>query len=261
MIPFKLVGRQECDIADIHSIESVIDHYKPWSVVNAAGYVRVDDAEKEQEQCFRENYMGPVNLAQVCKRHGIKLVTFSTDLVFDGAKGRPYVESDVTNALNVYGQSKAQAETYLLHQGSGALIIRTSAFFGPWDQYNFVQWVVQNLQQEQPFSVSNDVYISPTYVPDLVHATLDLLVDEEQGIWHLANQGAITWSDFAYETANRFGLDNSFINAVPLQDLKYPAKRPYYSVLDSEKGRLLPTLENAIQRFFDEKHMQLRTVG
>ena len=63
LIPYKLVGRQECDIADIHSIESVIDHYKPWSVINAAGYVRVDDAEKEREQCFRENYSGPVNLS------------------------------------------------------------------------------------------------------------------------------------------------------------------------------------------------------
>jgi dTDP-4-dehydrorhamnose reductase len=259
-IPFKLVGRQECDIADIHSIESVIEHFKPWSVINAAGYVRVDDAEIEQEQCFRENYSGPVNLAQVCTRYGIKLVTFSTDLVFDGAKGKPYMESDATNALNVYGQSKAQSENYLLHHGSDALIIRTSAFFGTWDQYNFVQWVLHNLQQEQPFSVSNDVYISPTYVPDLVHATLDLLVDNEQGIWHLANGGEITWADFAYETANRFGLDNSFINAVPLQDLKYPAKRPYYSVLGSEKGCLLPTLENAMQRFFDEKQIQLSTV-
>jgi dTDP-4-dehydrorhamnose reductase len=94
-IPYKLVSRQECDIADIHSVESVIDHYKPWSVINAAGYVRVDDAEMEREQCFRENYSGPVNLAQVCKRHGIKLVTFSTDLVFDGLKKAPYVESDV----------------------------------------------------------------------------------------------------------------------------------------------------------------------
>lgn len=255
-IPYKLVGRQECDIADIHSIESVVEHYKPWSVINAAGYVRVDDAELQRDQCFRENYSGPVNLAQVCSRHGIKLVTFSTDLVFDGAKNTPYVESDIVNALNVYGQSKEQSETYLQHHGSDALIIRASAFFGPWDQYNFVQWVINNLQQEQPFAVPNDVYISPTYVPDLVHATLDLLVDDEKGIWHLANQGAITWADFAYETAERFSLDNSFINAVPLQDLHYPARRPYYSVLGSEKGYLLPTLENALQRFVDEKRAQ-----
>jgi dTDP-4-dehydrorhamnose reductase len=259
-IPFKLVGRQECDISNLHAIESVLDHYKPWSVINAAGYVRVDDAEQEQAQCFRENYTGPVNLSQVCTRHGIKLVTFSTDLVFDGTKAKPYLESDGTNPLNIYGQSKAQSEAYLLQQNVDALIIRTSAFFGPWDQYNFVQWVLHNLHQELCFSVANDVYISPTYVPDLVHTTLDLLVDEEQGIWHLANQGSITWADFAYETANRFGLDNSFINAIPVQDLSYPAKRPRFSVLGSEKGHLLPPLEDAMQRFFDETHKQLSTV-
>jgi dTDP-4-dehydrorhamnose reductase len=257
MIPYKLVSRQECDIANIHSIESAVDMYKPWSVINAAGYVRVDDAEKEQSRCFRENYTGPVNLSQVCAKLGIKLVTFSTDLVFDGTKGSPYVESDATNPLNVYGQSKAQSESHLTHQGSDALIIRTSAFFGPWDQYNFVQWVMNNLQNEEPFSVANDVYISPTYVPDLVHTTLDLLIDEEKGIWHLANKGAINWADFAYETANALNLDNSFINAVPLQDLNYPAKRPYNSVLGSERGFLLPTLDNAMQRYFDEKRAQL----
>ena len=88
------------------------------------------------------------------------------------------------------------------------------------------------------------------------------LTDDEKGIWHLANQGSITWSDFAYETAERFGLNNAFINAVPLQDLNYPARRPYYSVLGTEKGHLLPTLENAMQRFFDEKRrQQLSTVS
>lgn len=256
MIPYKLIGRQECDIAAIDSVESMVDHYKPWSIINAAGYVRVDDAEGELEQCFRENYSGPVNLSQVCNRQGIKLVTFSSDLVFDGTKGNPYVESDVTNPLNTYGQSKAQCEVYLKDHNTDALIIRTSAFFSPWDQYNFVQWVLTNLHQEQQFPAANDVYISPTYVPDLVHTTLDLLVDEEKGIWHLANQGAITWADFAYETANRFHMDNSFINAVPLQDLRYPARRPYYGVLGSEKGHLLPTLDSAMQRFFDEKRSQ-----
>jgi dTDP-4-dehydrorhamnose reductase len=257
MIPYKLVSRQECDIADIHSIESALDMYKPWSVINAAGYVRVDDAEKEQSQCFRENYTGPVNLSQACTKFGIKLVTFSTDLVFDGTKSNPYLEGDATNPLNIYGQSKAQCENYLIQQGSDALIIRTSAFFGPWDQYNFVQWVLNNLQGEEPVFVANDVYISPTYVPDLVHATMDLLIDEEKGIWHLANKGAITWADLAYETANALNLDNSFINAVPLQDLKYPAKRPYNSVLGSERGLMLPTLESAMQRYFDEKRTQL----
>ena len=253
MIPYKLLSRQQCDIADLRSIDSAIDYYKPHAVINAAGYVRVDDAEKEAAQCFRENHSGPLQLSLACRKHGIKLITFSTDLVFDGKKAQPYVESDPVNPLNVYGRSKAETESWLLQNDPDALIIRTSAFFGPWDQYNFVNWVISNLGSGIPVPVANDVYISPTYVPDLVHATLDLLVDEEKGIWHLANQGAITWSDLAYETAHKFGLDNSAINAVPLKDLSFPAMRPYYCVLGSERGHLLPSLENAMQRFFDEK--------
>lgn len=255
-IQYKLLSRKDCDIGDIHSIESAIDLYKPWAIINAAGYVRVDDAEKEKDQCFRENYTGPLNLSIACKKHGIKLITFSSDLVFDGKKNTPYVESDITNPLNVYGKSKAQCESYLAQHNSDALIIRTSAFFGPTDEYNFAHWVLNNITNGQNFTVANDMYISPTYVPDLVHVALDLLIDEEKGIWNLSNSGAITWADFAYETANKFELDNSYINAVPLQDLAYPAQRPYYCVLGSERGNLLPSLESAIQRFFDEKKMQ-----
>lgn len=253
MIPYKLLSRQQCDIADLRSIESAIEFYKPCAVINAAGYVRVDDAEKEAEQCFRENHIGPVQLSLACQKHGIRLITYSTDLVFDGAKGTPYVESDAVNPLNVYGRSKAECESYLLKNDPDALIIRTSAFFGPWDQYNFVNWVLNNLSAGIPFQVADDVHISPTYVPDLVHATLDLLVDEEKGIWHLANQGAITWAGLAYETADRFGLDPSIIHAVPLKDLSYPAMRPQYCVLGSDRGHLLPSLENALGRFFHEK--------
>jgi dTDP-4-dehydrorhamnose reductase len=252
LIPYKLIGRKECDIADIHAIESVVDHYKPWTIINAAGYVRVDDAEMEREQCFKENYTGVLNLSKVCRRHGIRLVTFSTDLVFDGNKTSPYTESDVPRPLNTYGQSKAQAELYLEHNNRDTLIIRTSAFFGPWDQYNFVQWVLQSLQSGMAVTVADDIYISPTYVPDLVHATLDLLIDEEKGIWHLANKGNLTWADFAYETADRYRLDETLIHAMPQRNLLYPARRPHNSVLGSEKGHLLPTFENAMERFFNE---------
>ncbi|MBD0277016.1 MAG: sugar nucleotide-binding protein [Flavisolibacter sp.] len=252
-ISYQLLSREQCDIAELPNIESAIDFYKPWAIVNAAGYLRVDDAEIEKEQCFRENQIGPANLATACKKYGIKLVTFSTDLVFDGKKRTPYVESDVPSPLNVYGRSKALSEEQIKQIDESALIIRTSAFFGPWDRYNFIHWITQNLTHEQIIPVANDVYISPTYVPDLVHTSLDLLIDDEKGIWHLTNEGAITWADLAYETAERYHLSNTFINAIPLADLHLPAVRPYYSVLGSEKAYLLPPLENALHRFFNEK--------
>ena len=253
-LAYKLLSRVDCDIAEMQTIENVIDLYKPWAIINAAGYVRVDDAEKEVEQCYRENSHGPLNLAIACAKHNIKLVTFSSDLVFDGAKGLPYTESDSTAPLNVYGKSKADSEKKVLHENSNSLLVRTSAFFGPWDQYNFVHWVENSLNNKQTIPVANDVYISPTYVPDLVNTTLDLMIDDEKGIWHLANKGAITWSDLAFEIAHQIDADTSYIQSVSVDDMNLQAKRPKYSVLGSEKGILLPSLDNAISRYFAEKH-------
>lgn len=252
-LSYKLLSREECDIAYADSIENAIDHYRPWAIINAAGYVRVDDAEKEVDLCFRENVQGPLNLASLCAKHGIKLITFSSDLVFNGESGSPYTESDTTAPLNVYGKSKVECESKVLLANQSALVIRTSAFFGPWDRYNFLHWVESSLNNKQPVPVANDVFVSPTYVPDLVNTALDLMIDDERGIWHLANGGAITWSDLAYETARQFSGDHSLVQAMPLTEMYLPAARPRYSVLGSEKGILMPSLENALSRYFSEK--------
>ena len=227
--------------------------HKPWAIINAAGFVRVDDAEREFDQCYRENVQGPFNLAMLCAKHGIKLITFSSDLVFDGQKKHPYTESDATVPLNVYGKSKVECERNVLLTNPSALVVRTSAFFGPWDQYNFLHWVESSLNNKQPVPVANDLFVSPTYVPDLANTSLDLMIDDESGIWHLANEGAISWSDLAYETARQFGGDVSLVKALPVAELELPAARPKYSVLGSEKGVLMPSLDHALKRYFLEK--------
>ncbi len=256
-IPFVLVGRQECDIAEANKIESILNKFKPWAVINTAGYVRVDDAETDAERCFRENTTGVQNLSTICQTFGIKLLTFSTDLVFNGEKGMPYVESDIVSPLNIYGESKARSEEIVLRVNPSSLIIRTSAFFGPWDEFNFMHYVLDNLSKQQQITVADDVVISPTYIPDLVHASLDLLIDDEKGLWHLVNKGSATWAELAFETASMAHLNDIFINAVPSQELKQAALRPKYSVLTSEKAILLPTLESALKRFFVEKKIPL----
>jgi dTDP-4-dehydrorhamnose reductase len=258
-IPYLLLGREECDITDTQTINAVINIYKPWAVVNAAGYVRVDDAETEAEKCFNENAIGAKNIAEACLQHNVKFLSFSSDLVFDGQKNKPYVESDFVHPLNVYGKSKAQSEEMVLQCNPYSLIIRTAAFFGPWDEYNFPHYVIDNLSKQQQITVANDLHISPTYVPDLVNASLDLLIDDENGIWHLANKGDITWSDLAYETAKRWKLNNMFINSMPAKEISLQAQRPAYSVLRSEKGILLPSLENALQRFLNERKISVAT--
>jgi dTDP-4-dehydrorhamnose reductase len=252
-IGYRLLSRQDCDISQPHSIEEMIRVVKPWAIINAAGYVRVDEAETDTESCYRENAIGPYNLAGACARNGVQLVTFSSDLVFDGRKIEPYVESDNASPLNTYGRSKVLGEEHVLLADPTALVVRTSAFFGPWDQYNFLHWVGESLANEREIPVANDQYISPTFVPDLVHATLDLLIDRESGIWHLANQGSITWADLAYLAAKHWKYNGNRIKAIPGSHLNLPALRPTYSVLGSERGQLLPTLENALDRYFREK--------
>jgi dTDP-4-dehydrorhamnose reductase len=210
-----LLAREEMDIAEPESVERALARLKPWAVINTAGFVRVDEAEREVRRCLRENADGPETLAARCAAHGVGLVSFSSDLVFDGAKSSPYIESDRVAPLNVYGYSKAAAELRVLESHLSALVIRTSAFFGPWDRYNFVTAALGELAAGRSFVAACDALVSPTYVPDLVEATLDLLIDGEQGIWHLSNGGAITWADLARRVARLAGLSTHLVEARP----------------------------------------------
>ena len=249
-LAFRVYSRREMDITDRPSIAAVLDETNAWAVVNAAGFVRVDDAEREQGACFRENCDGAATLAAACRERGLAFLIFSSDLVFDGRRDQPYVEHDPVRPLNAYGRSKAAAERAVLDTLPSALVVRSSAFFGPWDEYNFVAHVLRSIGAELPFSAPCDEVVSPTFVPDLVHASLDLLIDGERGIWHLANDGAITWSAFARLAAEHAGLDPTLVNACPGEELGRAARRPRYSALTSERGRLMPPLDDAIRRFF-----------
>jgi dTDP-4-dehydrorhamnose reductase len=248
-LAYRLVSRQEMDIADPSSVERAIRQYRPWAIINAGGYVRVDDAEAEAERCFRENTLGPSVLAIACVRHDIQLMTFSSDLVFDGGQQTPYVETSKVQPLNVYGRSKVEAERRVLDTYSDALVIRTSAFFGPWDKHNFLTQALNALSSELPFVAASDMTVSPTYVPDLVHASLDLLIDREKGIWHLTNAQPVTWAELALKAASLAEVDASRLEAVPASTLQQVAPRPLYSALGTEKAILLPPLDDAISRF------------
>ncbi|MCW3081582.1 family 1 glycosylhydrolase [Segetibacter sp.] len=250
-----LLGRQEVDISDVADIERMVKHHNPWAIVNTAGYSKIDEAEKAVEDCFMVNSVAPKFLSTVCRKYGIQFVTYSSDLVFDGKKNNPYLESDFVSPLNIYGQSKAMAEENVLKNDPNALIIRTGAFFGPWDRCNFVHDALKSFSNEQAFAAPKDVTVSPTYVPDLVHTTLDLLIDEANGIWNISNKGSISWAMLAYEVANRSGYNPKHFRAVTLPEMNFLASRPTYSVLTTEKGFELPNLDNALDRFFREQEM------
>ena len=247
-IACRILTRAELDIADPASIDRALDTLGPWALVNAAGYVRVDEAEHDIERCFRENTVGPQRLARACARDGVAFVNFSSDLVFDGAQRSPYVEDDAIAPLSVYGRSKAEAERRVLDAHPQAMVVRTSAFFSPWDSHNFVTNALRVLRAGRPFAAADDLTVSPTYVPDLVHACLDLLIDRETGIWHVTNGGAITWAEFALRAARLAAVDASRLEPRGFDALGLRAPRPSYSALDTQRGNAMPTLDDALRR-------------
>ena len=254
-LEYELLGRESFNLSNTRQLEELISKKRPWAIVNAAGYVRVDEAELASNDCYIANAYGPAGLGILARKHDFKLLTFSSDLVFDGVKNAAYTEKDPVSPLNVYGRSKALAEKLLSEIDTSALIIRTSAFFGPWDNYNFVTNALSALQDKSPFPAAKDLFISPTYVPDLVNASLDLLLDDECGIWHLANSGETTWARLAVQVAKQANCDPELVIPVPAETLGFKAPRPTYSVLTSEKGLLLPSLHDALSRYIKEQEL------
>ncbi len=236
-----LLSRGEMDIADPASVEAALDQHRPWAVVNAAGYVRVAEAARERDTCFRANATGAEILAKACSHLGLPMVTFSTDRVFDGRLGRPYLESDATCPVCTYGESKAEAERRVREVHPDALVIRTSAFFGPWDRHNFVYGVLNDLASGRPVTLGEpNAVVSPTYVPDLAHAALDLLVDDARGTWHLTNQGTVSWHAFAERVAQEAGL--------PWRTRPRVVHDGRNTSLSSERTSVMPSLESALSR-------------
>jgi dTDP-4-dehydrorhamnose reductase len=245
-----ILTRGEMDITNPASVDAALARHRPWAVINAAGYVRVDDAARERDLCFKANAKGAEAIAQACARLGLPVIAFSSDRVFDGSLGRPYLESDPVCPACVYGESKAEAERRVAQAHPEALVIRTSAFFGPWDSANFAYQVVRDLQAGRTIKPPQGI-VSPTYVPDLVHAALDLLVDGERGIWHLSNQGMTSWSELAERVAAEAGLSwRAGPQTVP--------DNPRTTALSSERGLIMPSFESAVSRYFRECEVDWR---
>ncbi len=251
-IKYILTGREDFDITNEENVYVFLDQQKPWAIINTAGFVNVDGAQELPKQCFEVNSTAAGLLSKACLEKHILFVSFSSDLVFDGEKKGPYFETDAAAPLNIYGASKAMAEEVILRENPDALIIRTSAFFGPWDRYNFVFSTLNSLFENKEVLAADDLLISPTYVPHLVAATLELLMDNESGIWHLTNVGALSWKQLAARVATKAGYDESLIAGVESSGLNLKADRPLNSALRSQRGSLMPSLDHAINCFFNE---------
>jgi dTDP-4-dehydrorhamnose reductase len=196
-----------------------------YLVMHAAAWTDVDGAETHPEDARRVNVGGTRNVAAL----GAPVVYYSSDYVFDGTKGQPYVESDEPRPVSVYGRTKLEAE----HEVRDGWIVRSSWLFG-WTGKNFVRTMLQLGRERDEVSVVADQVGCPTYVGHLAEATRELL-ELPKGIWHVAAQGQCSWSEFASAIFEEAGL-TCRVREISTEELGRPAPRPANSVLRSEKG-------------------------
>ncbi len=226
-VPVRALGRHECEASDPLMVDAALRRFNPWLVVHVAEWPG-----------------GLLTIAAACRKRGIKLVTFSSLLVFDGRKATPYVENDATCPVTPVGQMIAAADCRMLADFPEVLILRTGALFGPWDETNFALEFLDCLDRAQPVPVGS-VTIAPTYVPDLVHAALDLAIDDERGLWHIVNSDPMSWNEFARRLADATGRGADSIGCAD----ETSAAAADGVVLGSQRATLLPPLGLAIEAF------------
>lgn len=222
------------DITDRGLANQVMKDLSPDMIINCAAYTKVDKAEEEREKAFLINGIGVQNLALISSDMNIPLCHISTDYVFDGKKNRPYTPFDNTNPVNTYGESKLAGERYIEWIMSRFYIIRTSWLYGEGGN-NFVYTILRLSKEKKELRVVNDQIGSPTSTLSLSNAIKRLIMTGAYGIYHYTDDsgGGISWFDFAQEILKISSLK---VNVLPIrtEEFPLPAKRPSYSVLDTE---------------------------
>ena len=238
-IPFVESDRDTLDITDLNQVSDYVRIQKISHVINCAAYTQVDLAETEQKQAYMVNAMGAHHLAVAARRHGARLIHFSTDYVFDGSERIPYKEDHPCRPLNAYGMSKFAGELKILEEHRHTCILRTSWLFGG-PHPNFVLKMLSLMQEREQIKVVSDQVGRPTYCADLAAATLELLALDAEGIFHFANAYETSWYLFAKEIKRQaeelgFPLKCSSIDPIPTSQYPTPAVRPVYSTLNTRK--------------------------
>ncbi len=249
------VTRAELDLTRSDEVAGWMGAHRPDLVINCAAYTAVDAAEDDAQTAHLVNATSVGALARAGRAYGVRLVTFSTDYVFDGTKEGGYVESDEPNPLSVYGASKLKGEGLALATDPTALVIRTSWVLSGTHR-NFVSKMLE-LISKGSVRVVDDQRGRPTLVDDLATATMSAVDRGATGLLHLANQGEITWFGLAREVAEMAGLDPERLEPITTSEFPRPARRPANSVLDSERLvdlRLdpLPHYRKALERAVEQ---------
>ncbi len=238
---FFFIGRDEIDLSNATSIAHYFDNNSFDIIINCAAYTAVDKAESEVELADRINHLAVKQLAQIANKQQAKLVHVSTDYVFDGESNVPYLESDTTNPINVYGKTKLAGEhAVLASMPYGAIIIRTSWVYSEYG-HNFVDTMLRLGKERDELNVVGDQIGSPTYAGDLAAVILHIIQTEvflnssqETQIYHYSNKGVCSWFDFAKEIFAFAGI-RCAVSPITTEQYPTPAQRPTNTLMNKDK--------------------------
>jgi dTDP-4-dehydrorhamnose reductase len=226
-------AKADLDVTDPAELARAFRDARPDVVVNCAAFTKVDAAETDP-RAREVNATAVAGIAHECRARGAALVHFSTDFVFDGAKGAPYAEDDEARPLSVYGRTKREGEEAAL-SAPHALVVRSSWLFGR-SGWNFVEAILKQAEGGgSELAVVSDQRGRPTATPDLAEAVVALLQSGATGIYHFANRGETTWFEFARAVLDLSGRSDLPVRPISSASLARPAPRPAYSVLDTRR--------------------------
>jgi len=235
---FIFLDRTQLDLAKPASFEAILNQLTPDLIINTAAYTAVDKAETEKELANTINTIAVQTLASISKKNKIRLITYSTDYVFNGQSTTPYLPETKIDPINFYGQTKASGEQLALQEYPSTIIIRTSWVFSSHGN-NFVKTMMRLMKERPELKIVGDQLGRPTYAKDLAMATIKMIDAINagkmvQGIYHYANQGETTWYDFAVAIKANAGLTCNLVS-ISTKEFPTPAIRPCYSVLATDK--------------------------
>jgi dTDP-4-dehydrorhamnose reductase len=230
---FVFLSRADLPLNNFEMIRSSFKAYQPAFCINCAAYTAVDKAETERDLAFQVNAEAVGILAAVCREQDCRFVHISTDYVFDGTATKPYTPADATNPQSVYGASKLAGEQQAMELNPDSIIIRTSWVYSAFGK-NFVKTMLRLMAERAEIGVVNDQLGSPTYAADLADAIMQVIASGkwQPGIYHFSNKGAISWYELAVAIRDSIG-SNCKVNPIPTSAYPTPARRPAYSVMDS----------------------------
>lgn len=240
-IDFHFASINELDITDTKKVQEFFENYQFDYCVNCAAYTNVELAEDEEEKAYLVNAEAAKHLAEACKKHNTTLIHISTDYVFDGEKTSPYLETDATNPISVYGASKLKGEQYIQEVFDNYFIIRTSWLYAEFGK-NFYKTMVQKAREKVNLTITTEQTGTPTNANDLAALIVKIIQtnNTNYGIYHFSNDGEATWYDFTKEIIQNLHLAEADQPSLqPVATYKTKAARPKNSVLDKTKVRNL----------------------